>query len=62
MLVDKSPRNMLMMRLLQHWFGPDHTFFIVVLRHPLGSRFGVCMPLTAGSDDARVVGEGQVEL
>ena len=23
-----------MTRLLQHWFHEDHTFFIVVLRHP----------------------------
>ena len=36
-LVEKSPRHMLMTRLLQYWFTPEHTFFVVVMRHPLAT-------------------------
>ena len=34
-LVEKSPRHMLMTRLLQHWFTPLRTHFLIVLRHPV---------------------------
>ena len=34
-LVEKSPRHVVMTRLLQHWFTPERSFFIVILRHPL---------------------------
>ena len=34
-LVEKSPRHMMMTRLLQFWFRPEQSFFIVVLRHPV---------------------------
>ena len=34
-LLEKSPRHMLMTLLLQYWFGPEHTAFIGILRHPL---------------------------
>ena len=37
MLVDKSPRYSLMTRLLQHWFTPQRTYIIVLLRHPLAT-------------------------
>lgn len=36
-LIEKSPRHMLMTRLLQHWFTAERTFFVVVLRHPLAT-------------------------
>ena len=34
-LIEKSPRHILMTRLLQHWFTPEQTLFVVVLRHPV---------------------------
>ena len=37
MLVESSPRHAMMTRLLQHWFEPAPTHFIVVLRHPLAT-------------------------
>ena len=36
-LVEKSPRHMLMTRLLLHWFTPERTSFLVILRHPLAT-------------------------
>ena len=36
-LVEKSPRHALMTRLLQHWFTPERSFFVVMLRHPLAT-------------------------
>ena len=36
-LLEKSPRHMLMTRLLQYWFSAERSFFVVVLRHPLAS-------------------------
>ena len=36
-LVEKSPRHIVMTRLLQHWFTPERSFFIVILRHPFGT-------------------------
>ena len=36
-LVEKSPRHALMTRLLQHWFTPERTSFVVLLRHPLAT-------------------------
>ena len=47
-LVEKSPRHIIMTRLLQHWFGADQTFFIVIMRHPLARQAPClhCVPLT----------------
>ena len=36
-LLEKSPRHMLMTRLLQYWFSAERSYFVVVLRHPLAS-------------------------
>ena len=36
-LVEKSPRHMLMTRLLQWYFTPERTRFVVVLRHPIAT-------------------------
>ena len=36
-LIEKSPRHMLMTRLLQYWFGADKSHFVAMLRHPLGT-------------------------
>ena len=36
-LMEKSPRHALMTRLLQHWFTPERSYFIVLLRHPLAT-------------------------
>ena len=36
-LLEKSPRHALMTRLLQHWFGAEHTLCLVILRHPFGT-------------------------
>ena len=36
-LLEKSPRHMLMTRLLQYWFSTERSFFVVVLRHPLAN-------------------------
>ena len=36
-LVEKSPRHMLMTRLLQYYFTAERSFFIVVMRHPYGT-------------------------
>ena len=36
-LVEKSPRHILMTRLLQQWFGADRSHFIVILRHPFAT-------------------------
>ena len=36
-LLEKSPRHIIMMRLLQHWFTPRATAFIVVVKHPLSA-------------------------
>ena len=34
-LMDKSPMHIVMTRLLQHWFTPQQSYFIVLIRHPL---------------------------
>ena len=34
-LMEKSPRHMVMTRLLQYWFTAERTFFIAIIRHPL---------------------------
>jgi hypothetical protein len=34
-LAEKSPRHMMMTRLLQYWFTEQRSFFIAILRHPL---------------------------
>ena len=36
-LAEKSPRQMLIMRLLQHWFTPERSHFIGIIRHPFGT-------------------------
>ena len=36
-LVEKSPRHMLMTRLLQYYFTAERSFFVVVMRHPYGT-------------------------
>jgi hypothetical protein len=36
-LLEKSPRHCVMMRLLQHWFTAERSAFIVLLRHPLAT-------------------------
>ena len=36
-LIEKTPREMMMTRVLQRWFGEDRTFFIAMLRHPMAS-------------------------
>lgn len=44
LLLEKSPRHIMMTRLLQHWFGHDHTFFVVLLRHPLATMSQLWSP------------------
>jgi hypothetical protein len=41
-LMEKSPRHAMMTTYLQEIFGPDRTFFIVLLRHPLATIRQVC--------------------
>ena len=36
-LLEKSPRHMMMTRLLQHWFGSERSTFVVVMKHPLST-------------------------
>ena len=36
-LLEKSPRHILMTRILQHWFTHQRSYFIVILRHPLAA-------------------------
>ena len=36
-LIEKSPRHMLMTRLLQYYFTPERSYFVVVMRHPYGT-------------------------
>lgn len=36
-LVEKSPRHVLMTRYFQQIFTPERSFFIIILRHPLGA-------------------------
>lgn len=36
-MVEKSPQHMIMTRLLQWYFKPEQSTFVVVLRHPLGT-------------------------
>ncbi len=43
-LIEKSARHSLMTRLLQYWFTPERTYFVVMLRHPLGTIRGSVIP------------------
>lgn len=36
-LLEKTPRHMLMTRFLQWYLTPERTIFLVILRHPLGT-------------------------
>ena len=40
-LAEKSPRFMLVTRLLQFWFTPSQSYFIGIIRHPLGTLGGM---------------------
>ena len=40
-LLEKSPSHCTTTRLLQYYFTPKQTYFVLVLRHPFGIRRGV---------------------
>ena len=52
-LVEKSPRHILMTRALQGLFGADNTFFIAFLRHPVWQRMHALCGVTCGGCSLR---------
>ena len=52
-LVEKSPRHVLMTRALQGLFGADNTFFIAFLRHPVWQRMHALCGVTCGGCSLR---------
>ena len=54
-LIEKSPRHSLMTRLLQYWFTPERTYFVVMLRHPLGTMRGDANVIVAATKLPQVI-------
>ena len=44
-LLEKSPHHIGMIRLLQHWFRAENTYFVIMARHPLGEFFHVLIEI-----------------
>ena len=54
--MEKSPRHTIMTRILQYWFTPGRSFFLVLLRHPLAAAKYSYFPSTHRRDARNCLG------
>ena len=59
-LLEKSPRHIGMLRLLQHWFTARNTYVIVVVKHPLGPFARTWADVENRANSSRNCGEMRV--